>query len=57
LNCFESNFFFLTIPEEADAVSLRLRVTDDAKRFTLDRFDLLVEESLPNATPNSSQDP
>ncbi len=39
------DFFFLTIPEAADSLSLRLRIKPEAKRFTLDRFDLLMEES------------
>ncbi|MGC1480289.1 MAG: hypothetical protein WA771_07280 [Chthoniobacterales bacterium] len=39
------DFFFLTIPPDADALSLRLRISPEARRFTLDRFDLLREES------------
>lgn len=41
------DFFFLTIPDEADALSLRLRIRPEAKRFTLDRFDLLMEQLTP----------
>ncbi len=40
------DFFFLTIPDEADSLSLRLRIKPEAKRFTLDRFDLLMEQSI-----------
>lgn len=39
------DFFFITIPEDADSLSLRLRIKPEAKRFTLDRFDLLMEVS------------
>lgn len=40
------DFFFITIPEDADSLSLRLRISSEkAKRFTLDRFDLLLEKS------------
>jgi hypothetical protein len=41
------DFFFLTIPEDADSLSLRLRIKPEARRFTLDRFDLLMEQSEP----------
>ncbi len=44
------DFFFMTIPEDADSLSLRLRISPKAKRFTLDRFELLREQSTQNQT-------
>jgi hypothetical protein len=37
------DFFFLTVPADADAVQVRLRISSKAKRITLDSFRLFLE--------------
>jgi hypothetical protein len=37
------DFFFLTVPRDADCVRIRLRVSPKAKRITLDSFRLFID--------------
>jgi hypothetical protein len=37
------DFFFLTVPHDADCVRIRLRVSPKTKRITLDSFRLFID--------------
>jgi len=45
------DFFFVTIPPDADAVQIRLRLSRKTKRITLDSFRLFVDETAPVPAP------
>ena len=41
------DFFFVTIPPDADAMQIRLRVSEKTTRITLENFQLFVDRSAP----------
>lgn len=43
------DFFFFTIPENADALKIRLRRPKDTERITLDELRLFMEEKAPGS--------
>jgi hypothetical protein len=45
------DFFFLTVPRDADSVRIRLRVSSKTKRITLDSFRLFIDASASQKQP------